>query len=59
MPDIKGVMAAAALRDVRPLMPRPRLDSQGEIAWDVIDVRDGSVMVSLPAEPAGSEVAGA
>ena len=52
-------MAAAALRDVRPLMPRPRLDSQGEIAWDVIDVRDGSVMVSLPAEPAGSEVAGA
>ncbi|MEX1210268.1 MAG: NUDIX hydrolase [Candidatus Nanopelagicales bacterium] len=59
IPDIKGVMAAAALRDVRPLMPRPRLDSQGEIAWDVIDVRDGSVMVSLPAEPAGSEVAGA
>jgi 8-oxo-dGTP pyrophosphatase MutT (NUDIX family) len=59
IPDIKGVMAAASLRDVRPLMPRPRLDSQGEIAWDVIDVRDGSVMVSLPAEPAGSEVAGA
>ena len=40
-------------------MPRPRLEDDGAIAWDVIDVRDGSVVVRLPAEPAGSEVAGA
>lgn len=57
--DVESVLASAAARDVRPLMPRPRLDSQGNIAWDVIDVRDGTIVVRLPAEPAGSEVAGA
>lgn len=57
--DMEAVRTAAAQRDVRPLMPRPRLDAQGDIAWDVIDARDGTVIVRLPAEPAGSEVAGA
>ena len=57
--DVASVLASAADRDVRPLMPRPRFDEGGAIAWDVIDVRDGSVLVRLPAEPAGSEVAGA
>jgi len=59
LPDVAAVLASAADRDVRPLMPRPRLEDDGAIAWDVIDVRDGSVVVRLPAEPAGSEVAGA
>lgn len=59
LPDVASVLASAADRDVRPLMPRPRFDDEGAIAWDVIDVRDGSVVVRLPAEPAGSEVAGA
>jgi 8-oxo-dGTP pyrophosphatase MutT (NUDIX family) len=59
LPDVSSVLARAADRDVRPLMPRPRLTDDGGIAWDVIDVRDESVIVSLPAEPAGSEVAGA
>jgi 8-oxo-dGTP pyrophosphatase MutT (NUDIX family) len=59
LPDVATVLASAADRDVRPLMPRPRVDDDGVIAWDVIDVRDGSVVVRLPAEPAGSEVAGA
>lgn len=59
LPDVATVLASAASREVRPLMPRPRLDDEGAIAWDVIDVRDGSVVVRLPAEPAGSEVAGA
>ena len=59
LPDVASVLASAASREVRPLMPRPRLDDDGAIAWDVIDVRDGSVVVRLPAEPAGSEVAGA
>lgn len=59
LPDVASVLASAAERDVRPLMPRPRREPDGGIAWDVIDVRDGSVVVSLPAEPAGSEVAGA
>jgi 8-oxo-dGTP pyrophosphatase MutT (NUDIX family) len=57
--DVRSVLAAAPSRDVRPLMPRPRLTAEGFLAWDVIDVRDGSVVVALPAEPAGSEVAGA
>jgi hypothetical protein len=35
------------------------MEADGVIAWDVVDVRDGSVIVRLPAEPAGSEVAGA
>jgi 8-oxo-dGTP pyrophosphatase MutT (NUDIX family) len=59
LPDVATVLASAAGREVRPLMPRPRLEVDGVIAWDVIDVRDGSVVVRLPAEPAGSEVAGA
>lgn len=59
LPDVATVLASAADREVRPLMPRPRFDDQGAIAWDVIDVRDGAVVVRLPAEPAGSEVAGA
>jgi 8-oxo-dGTP pyrophosphatase MutT (NUDIX family) len=58
LPDPAAVLASAVDREVRPLMPRPREDG-GAIAWDVIDVRDDSVVVSLPAEPAGSEVAGA
>ena len=59
LPDVATVLASAASREVRPLMPRPRLDDGDTVAWDVIDVRDGSVVVRLPAEPAGSEVAGA
>lgn len=59
LPDVATVLASASAREVRPLMPRPRLEDDGAIAWDVIDVRDGSVIVRLPAEPAGSEVAGA
>lgn len=59
MPDVAAVLASAEGRDVRPLMPRPRLTDDGSIAWEVIDVRDGSVVVSLPSEPAGSEVEGA
>ena len=59
LPDVAAVLASAPGREVRPLMPRPRLEDDGAIAWDVIDVRDGSVVVRLPAEPAGSEVAGA
>lgn len=58
-PDVASVLAAADEREVRPLMPRPRLTLEGGVAWDVIDVRDGSVVVRLPSEPAGSEVAGA
>ena len=59
MHDVGSVLAAAAEREVRPLMPRPRLAEDGAVAWDVIDVRDGAVVISLPSEPAGSEVAGA
>lgn len=58
-PDVASVLASAGGRDVRPLMPRPRLGDDDKIAWDVIDMRDESVVVRLPAEPAGSEVAGA
>jgi 8-oxo-dGTP pyrophosphatase MutT (NUDIX family) len=59
LPDVASVVGSAAARDIRPLMPRPRIDRDGTLAWDVIDVRDGAVIVSLPGEPAGSEVAGA
>ena len=56
---MRSVMAQAPGRDVRPLMPRPRLADDGALVWEVIDARDGSVLISLPTEPAGSEVAGA
>ena len=55
LPDVVSVLTAAASRDVCPLMPRPRLLDDDAIAWDVIDVRDGRVVVALPGEPAGSE----
>lgn len=57
--DLAAVLASAPSREVRPLMPRPRFDEQGDVAWDVVDARDGSVLVRLSTEPAGSEVAGA
>lgn len=57
--DATSVLATAASRDVRPLMPRARLDDSGAIAWEIIDVRDGSVILPLDSEPAGSEVHGA
>ncbi|MBU6311924.1 MAG: NUDIX domain-containing protein [Actinomycetales bacterium] len=57
--DASSVLATAASRDVRPLMPRARLDDSGAIAWEIIDVRDGSVILPLDSEPAGSEVHGA
>ncbi|MFZ9987464.1 MAG: NUDIX hydrolase [Candidatus Nanopelagicales bacterium] len=59
LPDVSVVLASASAREIRPLMPRPRLDDAGALAWEVVDVRDGSVVVRLPSEPAGSEVAGA
>jgi 8-oxo-dGTP pyrophosphatase MutT (NUDIX family) len=59
LPDVSTVLATSLERVVRPLMPRPRLTDDDAIAWEVVDVRDGSVVISLPSEPAGSEVAGA
>lgn len=59
LPDVASVVGSAPGREVRPLMPRPRICADGALAWDVIDVRDGAVIVSLPGEPAGSEVSGA
>jgi len=56
--DAPSVLAAASSRDVRPLMPRARIDESGDIRWDVIDVRNGSVVLALDSEPAGSEVHG-
>lgn len=56
-PDVAAVLAHAPQREVRPLMPRPRVEDD-VVAWDVVDLRDWSVVVRLPAEPAGSEVEG-
>jgi len=56
--DVGQLIASAGDRDVKPLMPRPRLLDDGEITWDVVDVRDGSTVISMAQEPAGSEVAG-
>jgi len=53
-----SVLSAAAARDVRPLMPRARLSDEGAIRWEIIDLRDGSVVLPLDSEPAGSEVHG-
>lgn len=50
--------ARAASRTVRPLMPRPRLDDAGRVHWDLIDARDGTVVMEQADEPAGSEVHG-
>lgn len=57
--DVASVIAEAPMRDVRPLMPHPRLADDGSIAWDLIDHRDGAVVIAMASEPAGSEVHGA
>ena len=56
--DAEGVLAAAPLRAVRPLMPHPRLTPEGDLAWDLLDLRSGDVVVALSADPAGSEAEG-
>ena len=56
--DAAEVTELADTRTIRPLMPRPRLTSDGELIWDVVDVRDDSVVISMAQEPAGSEVEG-
>lgn len=56
--DVQSLVGQAATREVRPLMPRPRLLGDGQLTWDVVDVRDGSVVISMAQEPAGSEVEG-
>jgi 8-oxo-dGTP pyrophosphatase MutT (NUDIX family) len=48
----------AAARIVRPLMPRARLSDQGELLWELTDMRDGTVVWPLPDAPAGSESRG-
>ena len=58
VPTVVSAMESASERAVRPLMPRPRSDGAGGIAWDLIDFRDGSVILPLATEPAGSEVHG-
>lgn len=52
------VLEAAATREIRPLMPRPRLLPGDALTWDVVDVRDDSIVISMAQEPAGSEVQG-
>ncbi len=56
--DATEVIDAADAREIRPLMPRPRLTDDGELTWDVVDVRDDSIVISMAQEPAGSEVEG-
>lgn len=48
----------AAARIVRPLMPRARLSDQGELLWELTDMRDGTVVWPLTDAPAGSESRG-
>lgn len=55
----REVLEQAPRRLVRPLMPRPRLDDADRITWELIDVRDGRVVLPMAEEPAGSEVHGA
>jgi hypothetical protein len=56
--DATDVLDVAPTREIRPLMPRPRLVEGDQLAWDVVDVRDNSIVLSMAQEPAGSEVEG-
>lgn len=48
----------AAARIVRPLMPRARIGENGELLWELTDMRDGTVVWPLSDAPAGSESRG-
>lgn len=56
--DVEAVLAAAPLREVRPLMPHPRLGPGEALEWDLLDLRTGDVVLALAGDPAGSEVEG-
>ena len=53
--NAEATLASAPERFVCPLMPRPLLTSDGDIAWEVVDLRTGRPVMSLAGEPAGSE----
>lgn len=54
----KHLAEQAAVRDVRPLMPRARLADDGSLVWELTNMRDGSVVSPLATAPAGSESRG-
>ena len=56
--DSGAVLAAAPAREVRPLMPHPRLGPRDALEWDLLDLRSGEVLLALQGDPAGSEVEG-
>ncbi|MFM9135701.1 MAG: NUDIX hydrolase [bacterium] len=57
--DAGEVLSAAPARVVRPLMPHPRLGAADALEWDLLDLRSGEAVLSLPGAPAGSEAEGA
>lgn len=56
--DSGAVLAAAPAREVRPLMPHPRLGPRDALEWDLLDLRTGEVVLALQGDPAGSEAEG-
>lgn len=57
LPDTADLAKRARERTVRPLLPRTRM-VDGEVVWEVIDARDGSVVWAMDGPPAGSESRG-
>ena len=57
LPDTTDLAGRAGGRKVRPLLPRTRM-VDGEVVWEVVDARDGSVVWAMDGPPAGSESRG-
>ncbi len=55
---VDEALAAAARREIRPLIPRPFAARNGGIVWRLCDANDGSVIDPNHGEPGGSEVRG-
>lgn len=54
---IEDLANHAGNRVIQPLLPRPRLVGDG-LEWDLVDARDGSLVVPMVSMPAGSEARG-
>lgn len=53
--SVADALAWARSRDFRPLLPRPRVEPDGAVAWDVVDGYTGEVLLRSTRAPASEE----
>lgn len=57
-PSASAALAAAGLREVLPVLPRPFIDPAGEVRWSLVNDRTGEVILPDVSAPQPRETAG-